>query len=730
MTIYPRKHPPVVGSAVAFAAVCFGIQTSALHAAPQTQAVADGTAISAHVVVPGSNSRSAIDVEFLGGPVGGSDAYWILRDAGTVDYFGARSGFENRAPVAPLAQVVGGAVGRRADGTIVSWSGGPYVPPSGGFIDVASLGGNAAIRTDGRMFTWGFFEVSVPFTDAGPFVDVEVTPRAVVARRSDGTLTSWGVASAFPAGSYAEHKLAYAAGLNIGVARRLDGTLAVIGPVSTPEAFRLRAYGRCLAGPRNIAAIDANGALWVAGDAAAERRYEGPFVDAAIGSRSFLALRPDGSVVKQSAAETGPGSTEQNLAFGATGPRFELTALDDTVVVAVAGSLATGTRRSTFALSGSGVLRVIDGAPWPGMNSDAGGVIARDIVAVYPFLLWSGAGGGILVRARNGALTGFAAYPPGSDQSALGGYHAPAGFFSEFIGETKSAAGRMMFGIDVNGDLVSWNPTIARPRASVEVAQCLIAAGQYQSTQSGLGGAIVLAYSLAEGWQCFGDGNGTLCVPSGPPVDGMRLLATGQQGALNGPAFARDASAAILTWGSPQLAGGAPVGPVKKFGIVDRGAGQLSGCLIRPEGGFEAWGVDATAMSFWSLNDPSFSANDIVQTMSQCTVRVGAGDCDADGVLDWDEIVSAGAAGDCNDNGIPDSCDIAAGEPDADGDGVPDACARAAVGDLNGDGRVNGPDIAILLSAWGGGKPGAADLNGDGSVNGADLALLLSNWTD
>jgi len=52
------------------------------------------------------------------------------------------------------------------------------------------------------------------------------------------------------------------------------------------------------------------------------------------------------------------------------------------------------------------------------------------------------------------------------------------------------------------------------------------------------------------------------------------------------------------------------------------------------------------------------------------------------------------------------------------------------VGDLNGDGRVNGPDIAILLSAWGGGKPGAADLNGDGSVNGADLALLLSNWTD
>ena len=48
-------------------------------------------------------------------------------------------------------------------------------------------------------------------------------------------------------------------------------------------------------------------------------------------------------------------------------------------------------------------------------------------------------------------------------------------------------------------------------------------------------------------------------------------------------------------------------------------------------------------------------------------------------------------------------------------------------GDLNGDGVVNGADLAILLGAWGeGGVP--ADLNGDGVVNGADLAILLGNW--
>ena len=52
-------------------------------------------------------------------------------------------------------------------------------------------------------------------------------------------------------------------------------------------------------------------------------------------------------------------------------------------------------------------------------------------------------------------------------------------------------------------------------------------------------------------------------------------------------------------------------------------------------------------------------------------------------------------------------------------------------GDLNGDGEVNGADLAILLGAWGKCPPkGAciADLNHDGVVNGADLSILLGNW--
>ncbi len=48
-------------------------------------------------------------------------------------------------------------------------------------------------------------------------------------------------------------------------------------------------------------------------------------------------------------------------------------------------------------------------------------------------------------------------------------------------------------------------------------------------------------------------------------------------------------------------------------------------------------------------------------------------------------------------------------------------------GDLNGDGLVNGADLAIMLSAWGTANP-TADLNGDGVVGGADLAALLGAW--
>lgn len=49
-------------------------------------------------------------------------------------------------------------------------------------------------------------------------------------------------------------------------------------------------------------------------------------------------------------------------------------------------------------------------------------------------------------------------------------------------------------------------------------------------------------------------------------------------------------------------------------------------------------------------------------------------------------------------------------------------------GDLNGNGQVEGGDLASLLGAWGPAGGSNADLNADGQVNGADLAELLGAW--
>jgi hypothetical protein len=56
------------------------------------------------------------------------------------------------------------------------------------------------------------------------------------------------------------------------------------------------------------------------------------------------------------------------------------------------------------------------------------------------------------------------------------------------------------------------------------------------------------------------------------------------------------------------------------------------------------------------------------------------------------------------------------------------AWARAP-GDINGDGRVDGRDLPLLLAAWGSDDGGPADLDGDGLVGPLDLEILLGAWT-
>ena len=64
--------------------------------------------------------------------------------------------------------------------------------------------------------------------------------------------------------------------------------------------------------------------------------------------------------------------------------------------------------------------------------------------------------------------------------------------------------------------------------------------------------------------------------------------------------------------------------------------------------------------------------------------------------------------------------------------GTIDIQSSCTLGDLNCDGCISGPDLTILLGAWGACVPDEeciADLNDDGEVSGPDLTILLGGWT-
>lgn len=85
-----------------------------------------------------------------------------------------------------------------------------------------------------------------------------------------------------------------------------------------------------------------------------------------------------------------------------------------------------------------------------------------------------------------------------------------------------------------------------------------------------------------------------------------------------------------------------------------------------------------------------------------------------------------GSISDCNQNGIDDAADIAAGtSSDIDGDAKPDSCEIAA-GDVNLNGVVNGSDVSIVLGWWNLGYSPTSDCNFDGNVDGMDLAIVLA----
>ncbi|MHC5027372.1 MAG: hypothetical protein ACYTGR_11510 [Planctomycetota bacterium] len=84
---------------------------------------------------------------------------------------------------------------------------------------------------------------------------------------------------------------------------------------------------------------------------------------------------------------------------------------------------------------------------------------------------------------------------------------------------------------------------------------------------------------------------------------------------------------------------------------------------------------------------------------------------------------------DCNENGIPDTCDIASGNStDDNGNGVPDDCEDPCDADVNSDGDVDVSDLVAVTLNWGPCEGCVFDIDLDGDVGVSDMVAVILVW--
>jgi predicted outer membrane repeat protein len=176
-------------------------------------------------------------------------------------------------------------------------------------------------------------------------------------------------------------------------------------------------------------------------------------------------------------------------------------------------------------------------------------------------------------------------------------------------------------------------------------------------------------------------------------------------------------------------------------GILASGGDPIvTGCTFDANtataGGGIAWeGLGTMTVAATLFSDNAASSGSAIRSESGAGALQldGVGICgDAEGavsgeVIELGPVVVGDACADCDASGVVDVLEIALGErDDADGDAIPDVC-QDCVGDLDGDGLVDGSDLGILLYEWGSASA-LSDLDGDGLVDGSDLGILLYEW--
>lgn len=192
------------------------------------------------------------------------------------------------------------------------------------------------------------------------------------------------------------------------------------------------------------------------------------------------------------------------------------------------------------------------------------------------------------------------------------------------------------------------------------------------------------------------------------------------------PVYAIDALDGLLT-ALPQSPFTSPGSSPKQVVFTDDGAFALV-----------AHGGDSTIRSF--AVDPSSGALAPTGFFVKVGVQGSLGEIATQGTLlfatDRDTLVdgvrgvlSYAIQGDGSLTPIGSIVDTLGSTPNAIATWQPTRQPPKIVGDLNGDGLVNGADLGLLLAAWEQrGSP--ADLDASGVVDGGDLGLLLAAWNE
>jgi hypothetical protein len=165
------------------------------------------------------------------------------------------------------------------------------------------------------------------------------------------------------------------------------------------------------------------------------------------------------------------------------------------------------------------------------------------------------------------------------------------------------------------------------------------------------------------------------------------------------------------------IAPGAPSRRAQFMTLADAGLGEVLVRTSSPKG-FRSYAympltasgahiqsdVLAQTTTLADLDTLAGPGTTVTYTMMPTGTGIGMLDRDRDGFLDGDERIG------CSDPSNPASTPMS-------------SCRFNLSG---GDGSIDGKDLAILLSNWGG--SGLGDLDCDGIIGGADLSLLIGAW--